>query len=189
MSNADSQQQPRQQLLEQIIEAELHMFLNTVNEGGQASCQKNPNSFRIMRWMNHCTHEEATLLSYLNDLHTATQAGRNLMFEKYARMDNLIPPLSTNPHITSIVETEYLWLQEEAKIYPHALQGQGKFKVYLSAELETMSDATLELYAQEIVEALKAGRNLALERHDLLCKRLGYTSLADRNAQLSAKIQ
>ena len=51
----------KETLMEQIIERELAMFLATPNEGGPSACQTRPQSFRLMRWMNHCTHDTATL--------------------------------------------------------------------------------------------------------------------------------
>ena len=50
----------------------------------------------MMRRMNHCTHDTATLESYLDDLKNAAAEGRNFMIEKYARLDNRLPPLSHN---------------------------------------------------------------------------------------------
>ena len=58
----------KERLIEKIVDRELEMFMATPNEGGTSVCQTRPNSFRVMRWMNHCTHDVATLESYLNDL-------------------------------------------------------------------------------------------------------------------------
>ncbi|MEG2172390.1 MAG: DUF4125 family protein [Desulfovibrionaceae bacterium] len=187
----DTQSATRDALLDAIIEMELVMFVATPNEGGPASCQQKPEAFRMMRWMAHCIHDEATLLSYYNDLQAAQINERNLMVEKYARMDNRIPPVSTSPLVDHIAEAESSWLEAAVNLYPHALKGNGKqvFKHYISCELETLSDETLEHYANEVNIALQNNKNLVIDRHDMLCKRLGYESLAAREAQLAAQTQ
>ena len=86
----------REGLLHEIIERELVMFLATPNEGGVAQCQMHPDAFRTMRRMTHCIHDDATLVSYLHDLRLAAETGRNFMIEKYARMDDRLPPLSSS---------------------------------------------------------------------------------------------
>lgn len=185
----DTQSATRDALLDTIIDMEWTMFQATPNEGGTASCQQQPEAFRMMRWMAHCIHSEATLLSYYHDLQAAQINDRNLMIEKYARMDNRIPSLSTSPLVDSIAEAESAWLEEAAALYPHALKGNGRkiFKQYISCELETLSDETLEHYHNEVQSALQNDKNLVTDRHNLLCKRLGYESLAAREAQLAAQ--
>lgn len=187
----DSQSATRTAVLDVIIDMELAMFLATTNEGGMAACQQKPEAFRMMRWMAHCIHNEATLLSYYNDLQAAQINDRNLMVEKYARMDNRIPPVSTSPLVDSIAESESAWLEEAVALYPHALKGNGgqTFKRYISCELETLSDETLEHYQNEVHLALQNKQNLVIDRHNMLCQRLGYESLAAREAQLAAAAQ
>ncbi|MGN1038384.1 MAG: DUF4125 family protein, partial [Mailhella sp.] len=58
-------------LINSIVERELAMFLATPNEGGPSVCQTRPQSFRVMRKMNHCTHSVDTLKSYLQDLESS----------------------------------------------------------------------------------------------------------------------
>lgn len=119
----DTQNEARERVLQNIIERELAMFLAAPNEGGPAACQQRPETFRLMRWMAHAVHDNATLLSYLRDLEEAESNGRNFMIEKYARMDDRIPPLSANPRITAIADAEALWLEEAARRYPLSLSG------------------------------------------------------------------
>ena len=182
----NAEQNARQQLLYTIVEKELAMFLSTPNEGGPASCQQRPDTFRLMRAMAHSVHENDTLLSYLHDLEQAESQGRNFMIEKYARMDERIPPVSTNPLIPVIAEAEAHWMQEASARYPRSLQSSGMeiFRRYIACELETLSDQTLELYMEEVKEALAEQRNMVEERHDFLCKKLGFASLADREHTL-----
>ena len=181
----------KERLIEKIVDRELEMFMATPNEGGTSVCQTRPNSFRVMRWMNHCTHDVATLESYLNDLEEAVISGRNFMIEKYARMDDRIPPLSHNPLLDVIADAESTFLSEAAASYPHAIRqnGDGAFRLYLRCELETLSDRTLECYAEELARARREGRNPAVERYDRLWKRLGEGSLADYENKLAAQQQ
>ncbi|MDE6734421.1 MAG: DUF4125 family protein, partial [Desulfovibrio sp.] len=154
----------------EIIERELAMFLATPNEGGTADCQQRPDTFRVMRRMAHITHDDATLESYLDDLRAAEESGRNFMLEKYARMDDRLPPLSESPLLDEIADAENAFLEEAAKERPDCIQRNGSdiFRRYLRCELETLSPETLALYAEEVRRAKAEGRNLVLERHQWL---------------------
>lgn len=160
----------REALLNEIIDRELDMFLKTPNEGGVATCQQRPETFRVMRRMAHVTHDDATLSSYLEDLRAAEAHGRNFMLEKYARMDERLPPLSDSPLLDEIADAEATFLEEAALLHPERIRrnGSGMFRRYLRCELETLSPRTLDLYAQEIRRAREEGRNPVLERHDWL---------------------
>ena len=160
----------REAVLDEIIERELAMFLATPNEGGEASCQQRPNTFRVMRRMAHIIHEDETLKSYLEDLRAAEESGRNFMIEKYARMDDRIPPLSESHLLDEIVRVEDDFMHEAAQQFPDRirLDASAGFSHYLRCELETLSQRTLELYAREVRLAKAQGRNLVLERHQWL---------------------
>lgn len=160
----------REALLDEIIERELAMFLATPNEGGTADCQQRPDTFRVMRRMAHITHDDATLKSYLDDLRAAEESGRNFMLEKYARMDDRLPPLSESPLLDEIADAENAFLEAAAKERPDRIQRNGSdiFRRYLRCELETLSPETLALYAEEVRRAQAEGRNLVLERHQWL---------------------
>lgn len=165
----------REAVLAEIIERELVMFLATSNEGGVSVCQTRPDTFRAMRRMAHVVHDTAVLESYLADLRQAEADGRNVMVEKYARMDDRLPPLSESPLLDAIADAEQAFLQDALRRYPHVVQsnGQGLFRRYLRCELETLSPGTLELYAAEVRRAQAQGRNLVVERHDFLMRLLG----------------
>ena len=171
----------RTALLAEIIERELVMFLATPNEGGPASCQQRPDSFRLMRRMAHEPLSRATLASYLEDLRRAEVAGRNFMIEKYARMDKRLPPLGDSPLLDDIAEAEAVFMREASARYPHVIVSEGSetFRNYLRCELETLSFATLELYAQDLERARREGRNTAVERYSCLARVLGKGSLDD----------
>lgn len=179
----------KERLIEKIVDRELEMFMATPNEGGTSVCQTRPNSFRVMRWMNHCTHDVATLESYLNDLEEAVISGRNFMIEKYARMDDRLPPLSNSPLLDEITDMEIRFLQEASARYPHAINVNCDiiFRRYFRCELETLSDRTLELYAEEMKRAVKEGRNTAVERYDNLWRKLGEESLEAYEKKLAAR--
>lgn len=165
----------RDEMLDEIVARELSMFQSVQGEGGRASCQERPATFRLMRLMAHCIHKEAFLASYLEDLRNAELSGRNLMTEKYARMDDLIPPLNESPLLDEIVEAECRFMEEAAMQMPQIARepGNGMFPIYLRSELETLSDKSLQLYAEEIRSAMQAGKNPVLERHRWLADRIG----------------
>lgn len=135
--------------------------------------------------MTHSVLSTETLESYLGDLNKAKVVSRNLLTEKYARMDNKIPPLKTNPTIDNVVKIEERWMKELSEKYPHTFKVGTSFKAYLSSELETYSDKTLTLYFKDVSKAEKEGRNLAEERYTMLFKQTGYGSIAEVERNVS----
>ena len=180
----------RNAALAEIVERELAMFLATSNEGGVSVCQTRPDTFRAMRKMAHSAHDDALLESYLADLRQAEADGRNVMVEKYARMDDRLPPLSTSPLLDQIADAEEAFLHEAQRLYPNVVKsnGQGMFRRYLRCELETLSLRTLELYAAQIDRARREGRNLVVERHDYLMRLLGKGGIDACNASCEASM-
>jgi len=170
-------QKKRQKLITDIVERELVMFLQ-VRTAIPSLCQERPETFRTMREMSHTVLSSDTLASYLKDLKQAEKKGRNLLTEKYARMDNVIPPLSDNPLIGEIVAIEADWMETLKQRYPKTFRGnRTPFEIYLCSELETYSDATLTLYHRDVASALQKGENLAEERYRLLFESLGYDGI------------
>lgn len=168
----------RQELSKSIIEIEFDMF-ERVRTAEPSLCKDRPETFKVMRGMTHSGLSTETLKSYLEDLHKAKAEGRNLLTEKYARMDNRIPPLKTNPIIDDIVEIEAHWMKELSEKYPYTFKGEPTFKIYISSELETYSDKTLELYFADVSKAEKEGRNLAEEQYTMLFQQIGYSSITE----------
>ena len=166
----------REELLNEIIEIELRMF-DQVRTSEPSLCKDRPGTFKVMRGMTHSVLSTKTLQSYLEDLQKAKAEGRNLLTEKYARMDNRIPPLKSNPIIDNIVEIEARWMEELSQKYPRTFKRGPGFKIYLSSELETYSDETLKLYFGDVSRAEKEGRNLTEERYTKLAKQIGYGSI------------
>jgi hypothetical protein len=169
----------REELLDNIIKFELDMF-EQVRTSEPSLCKDRPETFRVMRGMSHSVLSIRTLQSYLNDLQKAKAECRNLLTEKYARMDNRILPLKSNRLISDIVKLESRWIRELSQKYPRSFWGgSGSFELYLSSELETYSDETLKLYFGDVSRAKKEGRNLAEERYTKLSERMGYSSIND----------
>jgi len=179
----NKQNELRDILIEKILKIELEMFQN-VRSRGYASCQEQPEAFRMMRWMGHSVLSDETLGSYLDDLKQARKVSRNLMTEKYARMEGIIPAIKEDPRITEIIdeiaEVEKNWMLEFSEKYPGISRGGGEgFSLYLKSELETYSDRTLEFYHRDVMAAKEQGDNLAEKSYTNLFLRLGYESLDD----------
>jgi len=173
-----SQGKQRNELLNQIIGLEAEMFVN-VPTAEPAACQERLKPFRAMRRMTHSPLSDGTLQSYLGDLLQAKADGRNLLQEKYARMDDLIPCLNDNPLIAKIAQFEMRCLDDLSARYPQLIASAATTDpgLYLTSELETLSDDTLNHYFEDVANAMEEGRNLAEERYIYLCKILGYGSL------------
>ena len=180
----------RTELIEKILDKELKMFL-TVPVRQKAACQEHPESFKTMRRAQFLMWSEKTLESYLKDLEKAEKEGRNLMTEKYARMDNLIPPKNQDPLIDKIVNIQCKWQEEMFRKYPNLMRGarpvyssqdspfQTSFETYLRGELETYSHNTLASLYDDIVGMQKEGKNMAEELYKQLVMDLGYESLEE----------
>lgn len=152
----------KEELISDILELEWGMFSGVQNRGGRAACQEDPQTFRIIRSGGFMVWSEDTLESYLADLEEARKAGRNLMTEKYARMEGLIEPLNPDARalIDEIVGKECQWAEEFREKYPGVKLGRPirdseappsvvSAETYSRAELETYSMRTLELYQRD----------------------------------------
>ncbi len=162
----------KEELISNILDLEWEMFSNVKNRGGRASCQENPHTFRIIRSGGFMVWSEDTLESYLADLEQARDAGRNLMTEKYARMEGLIDPVNPDalPLIDAIVRRECQWAEEFRQRYPQARMARPIYdsesppsvvsaETYSRGELETYSTRTLELYQRDNQEMKARGLN------------------------------
>jgi len=176
-------------LLNELVEYERAMFIAVQSKGGPSPCQERQDTFRVMRRMTHSVHDMPTLQALVADFKEAHESGRNLVTEKYARMEDLIPPLSTNPLLDIIADAEIAFIAEGTKLYPNAmnLKQDPGFRSYLRCELETFSDASLEHYGNTIRKAQETGRNLAVDRYDFLWRELGYGSIVEHEENLAAK--
>lgn len=186
----------KETLLENILDMEWEMFVR-VKSAHPAACQSAPDDFRAIRGSVFEMWAEEMLTSYLEQLKDAKARGRNLLTEKYARMDNLISPLTDNPLIADIVAISDRWQRELQQRYP-ALNmrccrgtnptGDGSdFSVYLSCELETYGDRTVELYYQNVKNAEDQSRNLTIEALQRLVQKSGYRDLEDAESCLAGE--
>ncbi|MCK5162537.1 MAG: DUF4125 family protein [Desulfobacula sp.] len=180
------QKKSREFLIKSILDMELDMFLK-VNGEGNASCQEQPDTFKKIRGSIYEFWSDAMLESYFKDLVMAIRNERNLIFEKYARMDNKIPQINDSPKIFKIVDIEQKWQKELQSKYPviynhfcrdmNLASDGSNFKVYLASELETYSDNTLDKYYDHVKKAFDNGQNHSIEMLRQLAKKSGIKSL------------
>ncbi len=176
----------KQSLISEILNIEWIMF-QCVKGENPAVCQTMPDKFRKIRGSIFKVWSPEALESYLSDLKDARRKGRNLLTEKYARMDNRIPPLSNNPLIEEIVKIETRWQEELRHKYPMVYEVMcrrtsptsdgSNFSIYLKSELETYGVQTIELYLRKVKEAQKIDVNLAVESLEILVKEGGFSNI------------
>ena len=182
------------EIINPILELELEMFLS-VNSRGPASCQQHPDRFRVMRGAQFSAWSAETLESYLGDLKHAVKRGDNLMTLKYARMENLIPELNSNPLIDEILNVQIKWQKSLAEEFPRIVGsgrkiedsngsiGGASFARYLRCELETYSDKTLELLHADVMRHVQEGASMTKRVYERMVKGLGYQSMEEAEAQ------
>lgn len=200
----------KKHLIEKIIAIEWPMFSGVNNAGGKASCQMDPETFRIMRSSQYLAWSLPLLESWLADLANAKAEGRNLMSEKYGRMmertfpeeyaaiANRLPKLSpdTAGKIDEIVAIHLDWKEALDKRYPH-LSDRGRplrssqdrlysvpsLETYMRAELQTLSPKSVDLYYAETMSRLKENRSEAEENLLNQVRQYGFDDLesADRH--------
>ena len=177
-------------LTNRILKRELDMFL-TVPTLQKASCQEDPEMFRIVRSSQFVSWSRETLESYLQDLKSAKKNNINLMTQKYARMDNLIEKIKENPEMDEIVDIEIEWQKEMFEKFP-CLMGSARalrssedtpsatsFETYLRGELETYSDTTLTFLLKDVKHYFEKNENMMIKNYLDMVKQLGYTSIED----------
>ncbi|CAI07163.1 DUF4125 family protein [Aromatoleum aromaticum] len=183
-------------LVAHVLDYEWGLFIQ-VRGAGPAPCQSAPDSFRAIRGSLFALWTDEMLAAYLETLERAVAQGRNPLAEKYARMDGLIPPLSDNPLIPTIVAIEERWQGELQARFPalyrrccrsRAPTGDGReFSVYLHCELETYGERTVQLYYENVARADAAGRNLAIDALDRLVAQSGYADLEQAERVLAGQ--
>lgn len=173
------------QLIDQILAIEMKMFLAAPSRE-HAICQDSSEGFILTRGSVFELWSCESLESYLDDLEQAEAEGRNLMCEKYARMENLLPCLNINPVISEIVDIETAWQYNVRARYPHIMDGRpetgickAEFDVYLRCELETYSRRTVTRYLANDRDYLARGVNLAEEKYRIIFRKLGYASIEE----------
>jgi hypothetical protein len=203
----------REELIKNILEFEWDMFTNVASADGRASCQDNKPTFMVMRKAQADTWGMDTLASYLNDLKIAKENKINLMSIKYAYMmeitfpeeyeaiKNQLPPVLPRVRelVDEIVKYHLKWSIEASGEYPKLFSlGRpvtasdsrgGHFSAsidnYLQSELLTYSEATLELYLKDTLEAAANNINLPVEILKNTAKSYGFESLEAIEKKLS----
>ena len=194
----------KEALIAKIIDLEWNMFHNVSNIGGKASCQENPETFKIMRYSQAVSWAEDALESYLTDLSEAQENKRNLLTEKYARMmkstspweyydriEHRLPALEpeTLQLIDNIVKIVLEWEEELSAKYPNIVE-RGRpiystedsqfvtsIETYLRGELATYSLATLELYYKNVLRQKSENINGSEITLNSMVKQYGFNSL------------
>ncbi|MEW6077288.1 MAG: DUF4125 family protein [Thermodesulfobacteriota bacterium] len=187
----------RPALIDRIVGLEQEMFVAVVSET-PAPCQQNTDAFRTMRRSQFYAWPDDALESYFDDLTVAKAAGKNLMTLKYARMDDRIPVLNTDPLIQEIVAIEVEWQHRLLQKYP-ALIGRGRpveeadigvsFKRYLAGELETYSGRTLACLGRHVKAVYRRGGNMSEDVYRHMVRSLGYQSLEEAEAVTAGREQ
>jgi hypothetical protein len=184
-------------LLERVLDLELEMFV-LIKSAHPAVCQSDPDKFKAVRGSVFTMWTAEMLAAYLEQIESAKVQGRNLLTEKYARMDDLIPPLTEDPLIDDIVDMNLYWQFELQKLYPalckrccRSVNGSAdgsNFSVYFRSELETYGGRTLELYYQNVLGAYDQNRNLTAEALLALVQKSGYQDLEHAELCLSNEV-
>ena len=170
-------------LIDQILDIEYRMFMS-VNAREPAPCREDGMSFRLHRKASFSAWSGRTLESYLRDLKEAEQQDKNLMTLKYARMEDLIPPVNENPIISDIVSIQLKWQREVFEKYPLFMAGARpvnddessdtdeltSFQNYLRGELETYSDKTLNSLYEDIRGYKEKSENMSEVIYNRLAK-------------------
>jgi hypothetical protein len=187
------------ELIKKILRIELEMF-KEVRADGPNPFQENPGGLLLARGAAFVNWSEEALANYLKDLQQAQQDERNLMTEKFARMDDLIPCLNENPLIDRIVEIEAAWETEVREKYPHIFGWGSKpdldkeveiadFENYLRCELETYSNDTLSSYFKNLHTFLGNLENLAEKTFTYIFRKRGFASLEEADAHCARSMQ
>jgi len=196
----------RDELIQEILETELKMFLS-VRAREPVSCQQDPEGFRMYRAAQFSVWSDQTLASYRQDLEKAAEQGQNLMTLKYARMEDLIPKLHddilVDNLIDQIVNIEVGWQTEMMAKYPYLMK-RGRplkdgeeglqttsFVKYLRGELETYSADTLAHLYRDLSESQDRNKNMAVTVYENMVRSRGFSSIeeAEKVAELQATVK
>lgn len=178
----------KEKILSLLVWPEWHMFQGVEHVGGRASCQDDfPNFFKF-RLAQFLTWSDELRSSYASDLILAELSGRNLVRDKYAymmastapddfsEMEAYLPDLSGEKRekIASIVSVYVAWNHLFVSEHPESAGYRPidqvadtvdltSYETYLSAELATYSEKSLNFLAEHVASCLAERRNLVAE--------------------------
>lgn len=203
-----------EQLIFDIAKTEWELFQNVQNTGGRASCQNDPDTFFKMRMSQWMVYSKETLESYMEDLRSSIEQGRNLIFEKYGFMMETtypeefegikehLPKVSPEMEkmIDEMADIHVKWDKEVYEKYPHirengrvfrssedSVQNGSSSESYLKGEYKTYSRETVELIYKQVKQAVDAGENLLEKIIENEVRFYGYQSLEDAEKKQSEK--
>jgi hypothetical protein len=197
----------KKNLIEKVVDWEWYMFQNVENIDGKASCQEDPETFKIMRSSQFESWSKAALESYLDDLNEANKKEINLISEKYGRMmrstspshyakiEHLLQPLDSDQQelIEKVVRIVLAWEEELMKKYPYILRkGRPLYssmdspfvtsvETYSRGELSTYSKKTLELHYEHLLNEKSRNMNASEITLESMVRKYGYKSLEEAN--------
>jgi len=198
------------EMVKSIVSKEWEFFTKVNNIGGQAICQRTPDTFDVMRtaWLSVWSDE--ALESYRDDLARAGLEGRNPLAEKYGYMmqstspgeyagiRDRLPVISFQKAamIESVLEIEMEWADAMAAKYPRFTRkgrpmrskeddlGMTSMETYARGELSTFSEKTLAALLSWFARAALEGRNLQEESDTLQVQLQGWDNLETVEASL-----
>lgn len=188
----------RDSIIDAIVEIELHMFL-TVNPVLTSECQQHPESFELHRRAQFAPWTTDTLESYLEDLREAQERGDNLLRQKYARMEGIVPPAQDRPVLEEILRLMVDWQRDMFRDYPALMSAarpltdeethwqMTSFETYTRGELETYSERTLQLLHRDLLAMQTREESLSEKVYDHLARASGYASLDDAERTLKGE--
>jgi hypothetical protein len=183
---------------------EWEAFQQVKNEGGTAPCQRDKETFVIMRKSQFSVWSEQALESYLHDLIDAKEAGINLLANKYAWMMVYSSPEKyeelrgrlpvVTEEMTGLIERivgiqlewQRLYARQHPKLAARARPADSSgdtddgtsVETYLRGELSTYSHRTLSFYMEHIQRLLSQGENMNMLIIAEMVRLYGYPSIS-----------
>ncbi|MBR1692007.1 MAG: DUF4125 family protein [Lachnospiraceae bacterium] len=210
-SMAEHTMQNKQRLVELAVQLEWEAFDKVENQGGRADCQDDYATFSIMRKSQYLTWTEEMLDQYVQDFMAASEAGINLITQKYgymmestapeefAKIKDQLMPVSDEKRtlIEQIVQIQVGFMEAFAVDHPLSASNarsihtsedslyNTSYETYLRGELMTYSDDMLVLYGRFIAGKAQNGENLAREILNHTAVLYGYQSVDDLEEKLA----